>query len=264
MTSDDYVRDQWDLFAEIWSRDIENDGNRHFILGPASKRMLGDIKGQKVLDVACGEGYFSRLLASAGAEVTGVDISKNLVAFAREKELASPMGIEYHVGDASRLVFEADRFDLVHCSMALMDIIEYELAISEASRVLKEGGRFIFSIVHPCFFSSRTFKGDPMCLTEREMQEDGTRKFLHMKVYNYHTRHRVSTNWMKDGKPYLPSPLVNFHRTLSDYVNALGNHGFYITRMDEPVPREEGINVSNDDKDTRIPNFMIIEAIKTR
>ena len=103
-----------------------------------------------------------------------------------------------------------------------------------------------------------------MCLTEREMQEDGTRKFLHMKVYNYHTRHRVSTNWMKDGKPYLPSPLVNFHRTLSDYVNALGNHGFYITRMDEPVPREEGINVSNDDKDTRIPNFMIIEAIKTR
>jgi len=262
MTSDEYVRGQWDLFAKIWSRDIEKDGNRNYILAPASKKMLGDIKGLEVLDLACGEGYFSRLLASAGARVSGLDISKNLIEFARGKEDDSHLGIEYHVGDAKDLELESGCFDMVHCSMALMDIIEYEQAIGEVSRVLKEGGRFIFSIVHPCFFSSRTRDGEPMCQTERETQEDGTRIYHYMKVYDYNTRHKVSTNWMKDGKPYLPTPLVNFHRTLSDYVNALGRHGLYITGMDEPIPTEEGIKIFKDDKDIRIPNFMIIEAIK--
>jgi len=46
----------------IWSKDIENDGNRNYILAPAIKKILGDIKGLMVLDLACGEGYFSRLL----------------------------------------------------------------------------------------------------------------------------------------------------------------------------------------------------------
>jgi SAM-dependent methyltransferase len=262
MPSDDHIRHQWDLFAEIWSRDIENDGNRKYILGPASEKMLGDIRGLQVLDLACGEGYFSRLLASAGANVTGVDISKNMIEAARRKEEVSPLDIEYHVGDASDLELESSRFDLVHCSMALMDIIEYEQVIGKVSCVLREGGRFIFSLVHPCFFSSRTFNGKPMCQTERGEPVDGGRSFLYMKIYDYNKRHALSTNWMKDGKPYLPVPLVNFHRTLSDYVNALGRHGLYITRMDEPTPNEEGIKIFNDDKDTRIPNFMIIEAIK--
>ena len=263
MTTDEYVRNQWNLFAEIWSKDIENDGNRKYILGPASKKIVGDIQGLQVLDLACGEGYFSRLLASAGANVTGVDISKNMIQAARRKETASPMGILYHVMDASHLELKSSQLDMVHCSMALMDIIEYEQAISEVSRVLKDRGRFIFSIVHPCFFSSRTLDGKPMCQTERIDQKNGTRKYQYMKIYDYHTRHTVSTNWMKDGKPYLPSSLVNFHRTISDYVNALGRHGLYITRMDEPIPTEEGIRVFNDKKDIRIPNFMIIEAIKT-
>ena len=224
--------------------------------------MLGDIRGLEVLDLACGEGYFSRLMAAAGANVTGVDISEKMIEAARSIEEASPLGIEYHVMDASALELESGRFDLVHCSMAFMDIIEYEKAIGEASRILKEGCRFIFSIVHPCFFSARTLNGEPMCQTERGDQKEGRRRFLYMKIYDYNKRHIVSTNWMKDGKPYLPSPLANFHRTLSDYVNALGRHGFYITRMDEPLPNDEGIRVFKDEKDTRIPNFMMIEAIK--
>jgi len=123
-----------------------------------------------------------------------VNISKNMIKVARGKEEVSPLGIEYQMGDASDLELESGHFDMVHCSMALMDIIEYKQAIGEASRVLKDGGKFIFS--------SRTRDGDPMCQTERETQEDGTRIYHYMKVYDYNTRHKVSTNWMKNGKPF--------------------------------------------------------------
>ena len=82
-------------------------------------KAIGDVKNKKVLDVACGEGHYTRLLRRAGAEVVGIDISERMVALAREQEAREPLGITYLVEDARTIVSQQD-FDVVVAAYLLV------------------------------------------------------------------------------------------------------------------------------------------------
>src|SRR5262245_42326897 len=76
-------------------------------------RMVGALNGQRVLDLACGDGFYTRLLKQHGAaEVLGVDISPEMIRLAREHEQQAPLGLTYQVGDAVTLS-QLGPFDLV-------------------------------------------------------------------------------------------------------------------------------------------------------
>jgi ubiquinone/menaquinone biosynthesis C-methylase UbiE len=113
-----------------------------------------------VLDLACGEGHLAReLVARAGGdvEVHGVDASQTMIRIAREKSAAVAGRLTFHVADAAALTsLPAARFDVAVCNMALMDIKDYRGAIAEVARTLKQGGIFVFSLLHPCFFTPQT------------------------------------------------------------------------------------------------------------
>lgn len=81
--------------------------------------LLGDLTGKSVLDLACGEGIYSRQIMAAGAmSVTGVDISAEMIALAEQEERRNPQGNQYVVGDASHCKSEQP-FDRVLCSYFL-------------------------------------------------------------------------------------------------------------------------------------------------
>lgn len=87
---------------------------------PALLELAGDVSGQRVLDVACGQGLATRELARRGAIVTGVDVSRRLLERARQREIEEPLGIAYQEGDAETLHGLADgAFDGATCCMAL-------------------------------------------------------------------------------------------------------------------------------------------------
>ena len=115
--------------------------------------LVGDVAGKKVLDLACGEGHFTRLLRRAGAsETVGLDISERMIELARAEEAARPLGIEYSVGDAAVVASPAQDFDLVSCAFLMV----YARSRAEldgmcagiASRV-RPGGRFVTINVNP-------------------------------------------------------------------------------------------------------------------
>ena len=91
----------------------------------------------------------------------GVDASEKFIKLALDEEARERLGIDYFVSDATDLsVFQRSKFDLAVCIMALQDIKNYEKAVSETSRVLISGGRFVFSIPHPCFeIEKNTLRG---------------------------------------------------------------------------------------------------------
>lgn len=143
----------WDGNAEVWTRLVRAgyDHYRDGLNNPAFFEMLPDVDGLSGLDVGCGEGHNTRLLAERGASMTGVDISKTFVRHAREAETRRPLGIDYEIASAVDLPYETASFDFVTAFMSLMDIPETERVLSEVFRVLEPGGFFQFSITHPCF-----------------------------------------------------------------------------------------------------------------
>src|SRR5690606_27568859 len=114
--------------------------------------LAGEVRGRRVLDLGCGQGYMARVLAEAGADVVGIDISEALVERARRYETEKPLGIVYRTDDARALASVGDaEFDLVVCNLSLMDMPELPRVFGSVRRVLRDGGRFVFTITHPCF-----------------------------------------------------------------------------------------------------------------
>ena len=96
MPEKDNVRKQWNNMADYWISRVR-DGKilwREYLNAPAFKKMIGDVQGLRLLDMACGEGYFSRFYAKAGAIVTGIDISENQIAAAQAEESRARIKLE--------------------------------------------------------------------------------------------------------------------------------------------------------------------------
>jgi 2-polyprenyl-3-methyl-5-hydroxy-6-metoxy-1,4-benzoquinol methylase len=148
------ARDAWNRNAEFWDERM-GEGNDFFniLLWPAVERLLKPQPGERLLDVACGNGLTSRRLATAKASVTAFDISAAMIAIAAGHPGQFP--IDYQVIDATDrealLGLGAGAFDGALCNMALMDMAEIEPLMTALAVLLKPGGRFVFSVLHPCF-----------------------------------------------------------------------------------------------------------------
>lgn len=98
--------------------------------------------GARVLDVACGPGYVAEAARALGAEPVGVDFSAEMIRLARQR---NPR-IEFREGDAQKLDFEDNCFDVVLMNFGLLHLTMPEAALSEAHRVLRLGGRYGFTV----------------------------------------------------------------------------------------------------------------------
>jgi ubiquinone/menaquinone biosynthesis C-methylase UbiE len=221
----DRVVKQWDAAAESWVDFVRRgkDYYRDELNNPAAFRLIGNVKGRVVLDLACGEGYNTRILARRGAKVTGIDLSMKLIELAKREEFKEKMGITYHVADAADLsCLTENHFDLVTCFMALHDIEDYRKTVSEVARVLKNKGRFVFSIPHPCF---------------EMIVKDGNRMSTNLK-YFVEVEDHVQWRMERLLKPFVTT---SFHRTLTDYSNVLSRNSLLIKRLLEPKPTKKGL-----------------------
>lgn len=182
---------QWDEAAKTWVEFVRSGKNYYaeYLNGPALKRMVGNVDGKKVLDIGCGEGYFSRFFAKAGAEVVGIDLSEALIEAAKEEEKRHPLRVKYFAADAANLnMLDSETFDIAYCHMALGDMVDYEGAIAEVSRVLKTKGKFIIVMEHPCF-SIRFSNGKMISGWETRLREDGSKEYFYYRVEDYFRRH---------------------------------------------------------------------------
>ncbi|HVX64050.1 MAG TPA: class I SAM-dependent methyltransferase [Pirellulales bacterium] len=119
-------------------------------------KLIGDLQGKQVVDLACGEGHFTRRLRQAGAaNVVGEDISERMIALARAQEAEEPLGIEYRVEDARTLTPQQD-FDLAVSAWLLVyarDRAELASMCQGLGRRLRPGGRFVTFTSNPDVYS---------------------------------------------------------------------------------------------------------------
>jgi ubiquinone/menaquinone biosynthesis C-methylase UbiE len=209
----------YDDIAQWYDEIVEQDGFQHGLVVPILLDLVGEVRGQRVCDLACGQGYVSRRLAVRGAQVVGIDISTKLLGLAEERERSSPLGIQYRHGDVQAPgALAAERFDGVVCNMALISIPDLDAAVATASRVLDAGGWFVFSITQPCFQSPGS---------EWFTDEMGRRG---RTIYEYFDERA----WRSANPNGVRGRVDDYHRTLSTYVNTLAAHRLFLEAMVEP------------------------------
>lgn len=263
----DNPKDLWNASAQAWVDFVRTskDYDRIELNNPAMFKLLSNIKGKRVLDLACGEGYNTRIIARKSARVTGVDFSKELIDYAIKQEQKDKLGIAYYISDAGNLtIFKNNTFDIITCFMALQDIENYQKAIKEAYRVLKRKGRFVFVIPHPCF-TRRIIDGKIIGGWEykKGSKDFSSKNALYYKVDRYFHTNKYIVQWNM-GRLTRHFKSLAFHRTLTDYFRALNKVGFLVTNLIEPLPTKQGLAKHPEffGKTLRIPSSIIIEAVK--
>lgn len=213
---------EWDKVAEWWDTEAGDVGVWHQQndIDPVIFKVLGDVKNKKVIEIGCGNGYFSRFLAKRGARVTAIDLSDKLLEFAISREKANPLGIKYLVRDAANLRGLENRFfDVALANMSLMDIADAKGAIKEVSRVLKKGGRFVFSTTHPVFCDFRQ---------QWVIIRQGGKKYLARAIGKYlSSSAEKHTLWASGVKS------TQYHRSVETYFGYLRSSGFLVSDFKE-------------------------------
>jgi 2-polyprenyl-3-methyl-5-hydroxy-6-metoxy-1,4-benzoquinol methylase len=210
---------------------------------------LGDVRGMKFCDLACGEGHFARRLSERGALVTGVDLSSNLLAHARRQ--SQGMAITYVQDDAQTLThLDPASFDLVVSNLALMDIAQIDTTFGAVHRILRQGGRFLFTLLHPCFET-------PFHTPERPIEVDEQGNFVACRVMRY-----AEEGLWYSGGVGIRGTHGAYHRTLSTYVNTLIAVGFAITHLAEPLVSPTDYPDTLTHQASRVPRILLVEACK--
>jgi ubiquinone/menaquinone biosynthesis C-methylase UbiE len=249
------VGKMWDANADAWTKlaRMGYDVYRDHLNTPAFMKMLPDVSGMRGLDIGCGEGHNTRLVARRGAAMTAVDIAPKFVRHAADMEAEEPLGIRYAAASGGALPFPDECFDFALAFMSLMDMACHEAAVGEAHRVLKPGGFLQFSIIHPCFWTPRW---------EWIRNETGQKVAVACGDY-FEERWGTVEEWIFGAAPQelrekLPKFRVpRFFRRLSSWMNLLAEAGFRLEQMQEPCADEETAKRCPDVADTRIlPLFL--------
>ena len=210
--------------------------------------LLPDVKGATVLDLGCGAGELCRRISGLGAkQVTGTDISANMLALARKD---APDGVSFLQAAMEDLDFGRETFDLVVSSLALHYVADIRTLFHHIYGWLKDNGWLIFSTEHPIVTSSQGI--------HHGWVKDSAGQKLYWPVDCYSQEGRRVSHWFVEG-------VVKYHRTISTIMNSLIEAGFTIKTVMEPsAGEEEERHWPALTEARRRPPFLIIKAAKQK
>lgn len=201
------VGDLYDGMADAYARDAENNPYNALYERPATVALLPPLAGLDVLDVGSGPGHLATYLAAEGARVTGIDISRRMVALAETRKIPNS---RFCIADlAEELPFPADSFDLVVASLVLHYLRDWTKPLRELRRVLRPGGALIGSVHHPACDLGLSPSG------------------------NYFETELIRYRWSLDGKSW---EVGLWRRPLRSMLAAFEETDWTLERLEEPDP----------------------------
>ena len=183
------------------------------------RKLLPDFKDKRVLDLGCGYGWHCIYAMEHGASsVVGVDISHKMLEVAKEKTHFPQ--VEYKCCAIEDVEFPEESFDVILSSLAFHYVADYEILVKKIYRILKSGGKLVFTVEHPVFTAYGT--------QDWHYNEKG--EILHFPVDNYYYEGKRTA-------VFLGEKVTKYHRTLTTYLNTLLSNGFIINHIVEPQHR---------------------------
>ncbi len=227
------VAKYWNKNAKRWIKTAELglDVWRDSLNTTSFINMLPTITGFSGLEIGCGEGHNSRLIARRCKTLTAIDICVEFIT--HNQNLNFPANLIYQKANAIDLPFDNESFDFAIALMAFMDMAEINKVLMEIYRVLKKGGFLQFSITHPCF---NEFIGEWM------ENDQGDRYGFLVKRYFIESRGEVH-EWQHfhASSDIAPFRTPRFVKPLSTWFSLLLDAGFLIEKVYEPYADKKAI-----------------------
>lgn len=245
----------WNANAHAWTTLVRQgyDIYRDHLNTPAFLALLPDVTGLAGLDIGCGEGNNTRLVARRGARMTAVDVAETFIRYAQDEEAREPLGIAYRVASAAELPFADGSFGFATGFMSFMDIPETDRVLGEAYRVLAPGGFLQFSITHPCFDTPH----------RRNLRDAAGRTYaLEVGDYFRYQDGEVS-EWIFSAAPpaakagLSPFRVPRLNRTLSEWLNLLVATGFRLEQVNEPRASDDVVRAWPHLQDTQVVAYFL-------
>lgn len=246
------IYDSWNQKAQDWDIQVGELGDRNRILNsdPVLWQFVGEVNGRTVLDAGCGTGYLSRQLCRKGAIVTGIDLSSEMLAIAKQK--SEGLSIDFHEDSCSELkTLPDEHFDLLVANYVLMDLPDLEGAVLAFHRVLKPGGIAGVVFSHPCFDQGLAKANDDRTVT------------YHWKESYFGRQKREDSPWK-----HFTSSFIWFHRPLSDYWKAFKLAGFDVIDFEEPRLNSDRADLAKNEQELfkyqNLPYSVAFKLLKSR
>ena len=218
-------RTYWDNSAEDYLAEHGSFlGAKEFIWCPEGVNeddvnLLGDVARRQVLEIGCGAGQCSRWVAEQGGIVTGCDVSSGMLEQAARLSRENPLSESatpptFLLADARQLPFPSGSFDIAFSSYGALPFVkDAEKVLAETARVLRPGGRWVFSVTHPLRWIFPDVPGeDGLCVE-----------------YSYFDR-TPYVELDEQGNPVY----AEHHRTLGDWISLIYGAGFVLEKLTEP------------------------------
>ncbi|GLI57236.1 SAM-dependent methyltransferase [Propionigenium maris DSM 9537] len=217
-----------------WNADYER---------PATLSLVGEVRGEKILDAGCAAGWYSKKFLEMEARgVVGLDFSPEMIKIANHRLKGEVKGsYNFYCHDLNeRMDYLQDKtFDKVVSSLTLHYLEDWSTALNEFNRVLKDEGKLVISIHHPFM------------------------EYLVFEKEDYFRRELTTDIWNMNGREVE----VRFYtRPLHEVINSITGAGFLIEEILEPMPtlKFKEKNSKAYETLTKRPQFLFIKAIKNR
>lgn len=244
----------WNQSAEWYDELLQsNDTYQAKVIAPNLLRLMEIKTGETVLDIACGQGFFTREFFKRSGKAIGVDASYELITRAKAQ---SPKEISYHVAESQKMPFlKEGSVEKAAMVLAIQNIDDIHGTLKECNRVLEKDGALYMVLNHPAF---RVPKASSWGWSDEEKKQ-------YRRIDQYLSESKVKIQMHPGDAP--DEYTISFHRPLQVYVKACTKAGFAVRRLEEwishrksqPGPRAE----AEDKARKEFPLFLAMELIKT-
>ncbi len=241
----------WNEVADWYDTLLKEDNTyQSQVILPNTLRLLSIKKGAKILDLACGQGFFAHAFLKEGGDVVGVDISSNLIKAAQK----NVPGVKFFASPAHKLSMIPDNsLDSVAVILALQNILNISEVFNEVHKKLKKGGKFLIVLNHPAFRNPGA--------SSWGFDEQQKKQYRRLDSYMTESKREIDMHPGSTEK----ITTVSFHRPLQVWFKTLANAGFQISRLEEWISHKQSEKgkrrEAEDIARKEFPLFMCIEAV---